>query len=215
MAVVTGGDGQVTLGNTIMKADAQKIRRLLEGKVLVGFAGSAADASPCWSGSRPSSRTSRQRAAGRHRAGQGVADRPGAAAAGGHAVVADARHTLLVSGTGDVIQPTDGILGIGSGGNYALAAARALLKHTDLSAARSCASRWRSPPDRHLHQPNMTGGGAAVRDLTPRQIVAELDRTSSASTTPSGPWRSPSATAGGGSSFPTRCGRRSRPRTSS
>ena len=61
--------------------------------------------------------------------------------------VVDARHTLLVTGTGDVIQPTDGVLGIGSGGNYAVAAARALVAHSrSVGRARSSASRWRSPP---------------------------------------------------------------------
>ena len=143
-----GGDGQVTLGTSIMKADAVKIRRLLDGKVITGFAGSAADAFALlerfeaklkdYPGNVPRAATELAKDWRTDR----VLRRLEALLA-----VVDARHTLLVTGTGDVIQPTDGVLGIGSGGNYAVAAARALLAHRDLSAGRDRPrSRWRSPP---------------------------------------------------------------------
>jgi ATP-dependent HslUV protease subunit HslV len=130
-----GGDGQVTLGSSIMKADANKVRRLADGRVLTGFAGSAADAFALlerfearlkdFPGNVPRAATELAKDWRTDR----VLRRLEALLA-----VVDARHTLLVTGTGDVIQPTDGVLGIGSGGNYAVAAARALLAHTELSA---------------------------------------------------------------------------------
>ena len=134
--VAIGGDGQVTLDTAIMKADSVKIRPLLDGKVLCGFAGGGADAFALlerfeaklkdFPANVPRAATElakewrTDRALRRLQALLAVVDR---------------NHTLLVSGTGDVIQPTDGILGIGSGGNYAVAAARALVAHADLSAS--------------------------------------------------------------------------------
>lgn len=130
-----GGDGQVTLGNAIMKADATKIRRLADGRVLCGFAGASADAFALlerfetklkdYPSNMPRAATELAKDWRTDR----VLRRLEALLA-----VSDARHTLLVSGTGDVIQPTDGIVGIGSGGHYAIAAARALVAHSDLSA---------------------------------------------------------------------------------
>jgi ATP-dependent HslUV protease subunit HslV len=135
-AVAMGGDGQVTLGTAIMKADAQKIRKLLDGRVLCGFAGSSADAFALM-----------------ERFDQHLKDSPNNITRAATELakqwrmdkalrqlealltVTDGKHTLLISGTGDVIQPTDGIVAIGSGGNYATAAARALKQHTQLSAA--------------------------------------------------------------------------------
>jgi ATP-dependent HslUV protease subunit HslV len=87
--VAIGGDGQVTVGATVMKQQSNKIRKLYKDSVLVGFAGSAADAFS---------------------------------------------HALIISGTGDVIEPDDGIVAVGSGGSFALAAARMLVKHTKLDA---------------------------------------------------------------------------------
>jgi ATP-dependent HslUV protease, peptidase subunit HslV len=107
--VAIGGDGQVTLGQVVMKSDAHKIRRLHGGKVVVGFAGASADAFALL-----------ERFEAKLKDFQGSVDRD---------------SLLMLSGTGDVIQPTDGVAGIGSGGAYALAAARALLKHSTLSAA--------------------------------------------------------------------------------
>jgi ATP-dependent HslUV protease subunit HslV len=134
--VAIGGDGQVTLGTTVMKGDAVKIRRLSDGKVVTGFAGSSADAFALlerfegklkdYPGNMPRAATELAKEWRTDR----VLRRLEALLA-----VVDAKHTLLVTGTGDVIQPTDGVLGIGSGGPYAIAAARALVAHSSLSAA--------------------------------------------------------------------------------
>ena len=133
--VAMGGDGQVTLGSSIMKADATKIRRLLDDKVLCGFAGSSADSFALlerfeaklkdFPANMPRAATELAKDWRMDRALRRLE---------AMLIVADDSHTLLVSGTGDVIQPTDGIVAIGSGGNYALAAARALTSHTSLSA---------------------------------------------------------------------------------
>lgn len=133
--VAVGGDGQVTLGTTVMKADAVKVRKLLDGQVLVGFAGSAADGFALlerFEGKLKDHPNNLPRAA-TELAKLWRTDRA-LRRLEALLVVADARHSLLVSGMGDVIQPTDGILTAGSGGGYALAAARALLANTDLPA---------------------------------------------------------------------------------
>jgi ATP-dependent HslUV protease subunit HslV len=131
-----GGDGQVTLGAVVMKADAHKIRRLHNGQVLVGFAGAAADAFALI-----------ERFEGKLKDFQGSVPRAATELAKdwrtdrvlrrleAMMLVLDRDNLLLVSGTGDVIQPSDGIAAIGSGGTYALAAARALAGHTSLQAA--------------------------------------------------------------------------------
>jgi ATP-dependent HslUV protease subunit HslV len=133
--VAMGGDGQVTLGQTVIKGDAMKIRRLMEGKVMVGFAGAAADAFALMERFESKLKDYPQNVprAATELAKEWRMDRA-LRRLEAMIAVADARHTLLVSGTGDVIQPTDGILGIGSGGNFALAAARALVAHSQLSA---------------------------------------------------------------------------------
>ncbi len=133
--VAIGGDGQVTMNTSVMKSDAHKIRPLLGGKVWCGFAGSTADAFALmerfdgmlkdFPGNLPKAAT--------ELAKQWRTDRAMRRLEALMAVV-DPDHTLLLSGTGDVIQPTDGILGIGSGGSYATAAARALVRHSTLSA---------------------------------------------------------------------------------
>lgn len=134
--VAIGGDGQVSLGNTIMKADAMKIRRLMEGKVITGFAGASADAFALLERFEAKLRDfpSNVPRAATELAKEWRTDRALRRLEALLAVV-DSRHTLLVSGTGDVIQPTDGVLGIGSGGNFAVAAARALVAHSSLDAA--------------------------------------------------------------------------------
>ena len=132
--VVVAGDGQVTLGQTIMKANARKVRRLGKGDVIAGFAGATADAFALF-----------------ERLEAKLEQHPGNLARAcvelakdwrterylrrleAMMVVADATTTLILSGTGDVVEPEDGVAGIGSGGPYALAAARALLP-LDLSA---------------------------------------------------------------------------------
>ena len=134
--VALGGDGQVTHGNTIMKSDTRKIRWMLEKKVLVGFAGSTADAFTLierfearlkdFPGNIPRAATELARDWRTDR----ILRRLEAMM-----VAVDADHTLLITGQGDVVQPTDGVVGIGSGGPYAVAAARALARHSDLSAA--------------------------------------------------------------------------------
>jgi ATP-dependent HslUV protease subunit HslV len=134
--VALGGDGQVTMGQTVVKSDAVKIRRLMDGNVLVGFAGAAADAFALME--RLEAKLKDYPANVPRAATELAKDwRMDRALRRLEALVAvvDAKNTLLVSGTGDVIQPSDGILGIGSGGNYALAAARALVAHSSLSAA--------------------------------------------------------------------------------
>lgn len=131
-----GCDGQVTLGTAVVKADAVKIRRLMENQVLCGFAGSSADAFALlerfeaklkdFPRNIPRAATELAKEWRMDRALRRLE---------ALMAVADARHMLLVGGTGDVIQPSDGIIGIGSGGQYALAAARALVAHGDLTAA--------------------------------------------------------------------------------
>jgi ATP-dependent HslUV protease subunit HslV len=134
--VAMGGDGQVTLGSAIMKADAVKIRRLMDGSVLCGFAGGSADAFALLERFEAKLR---EHPANVPRAATELAKewRTDRALRRLEALltVADRKFTLLVSGTGDVIQPSDGMVGIGSGGNYALAAARALAAHSPLDAA--------------------------------------------------------------------------------
>jgi ATP-dependent HslUV protease subunit HslV len=132
---VVAGDGQVSLGETVVKGSARKVRRMAEGAVVGGFAGSAADGIALF-----------ERLEGKLREHGGNLRRGAVEMAKdwrtdrvlrrleAMLVVADARQTYLLSGNGDVIEPDDGIAAIGSGGSYALAAARALLGHSDLSA---------------------------------------------------------------------------------
>jgi ATP-dependent HslUV protease subunit HslV len=131
-----GGDGQVTLGQVVMKGDAHKIRRLHGGKVIVGFAGASADAFALlerfeaklkdYQGSVPRAATELAKDWRMDRNLRRLE---------AMVIAMDNTHLLMVSGTGDVIQPTDGIAAIGSGGAYALAAARALMGHTPLAPA--------------------------------------------------------------------------------
>src|SRR5687768_17858272 len=133
--VALGGDGQVTVGQTVMKSNAQKVRSLRGGKLVAGFAGAAADAFTLFEKFEEKLEkypTNLQRAAvelAKDWRSDRVLRRLEALLA-----VADANHGFIISGTGDIIEPDDGILAIGSGGPYALAAARALVAHTDLPA---------------------------------------------------------------------------------
>ena len=131
-----GGDGQVTLGNSIMKADAKKIRRLMEDRVLVGFAGGTADAFALVERFEVKLKDFPENVprAAIELAKEWRTDRVLRRLEAVMAVV-DADNTLLLTGNGDVIQPSDGIVGIGSGGSYAIAAARALVAHSSLDAA--------------------------------------------------------------------------------
>ncbi len=133
--VVIAGDGQVTLGNTIMKATARKVRRMGDGKIIAGFAGSAADGMALF-----------EKLEAKLKEANGNLTRAAVELAKDWRMdralrrlealllVADAERTLLLTGTGDVIEPDEGVVAIGSGGPYATAAARALLRHTQLSA---------------------------------------------------------------------------------
>ena len=130
-----GGDGQVTLGDSIVKAGAAKIRRLFEGAVLTGFAGSSADAFALLERFEAKLKDYPENVprAATELAKEWRTDRA-LRRLEALLAVADARNVLLVTGGGDVIQPDDGVLGIGSGGNYAVAAARALVAHSGLTA---------------------------------------------------------------------------------
>ena len=137
--VAVAGDGQVTLGDMVMKHHAKKVRKLYQGKIIVGFAGSAADALTLF-----------ERLEAKLEKHQGNLTRSVVELAKDWRtdkilrrleallLAVDAGGALLVSGTGDVIEPDEGVMAIGSGGPYALAAARALLAHTSLSAADIC-----------------------------------------------------------------------------
>jgi len=130
-----GGDGQVTLGETVFKRNANKIRKLYNGKIVAGFAGSAADAFALFDRfeeklERYSGNLSK---AAVELAKDWRTDRYLRRLEAMLAVM-DSKHLLIISGNGDVIEPDDGIVAIGSGGSYALAAARALVQKTDLSA---------------------------------------------------------------------------------
>lgn len=130
-----GGDGQVTLGDTVMKSSAQKVRKIRDGKVLAGFAGSVADAFTLFEKFEeklerfPANISRAAVELAKDWRSDRVLRRLEALLA-----VANREHMYLLSGNGDVIEPDDEIVAIGSGGSYALAAARALKAHSDLSA---------------------------------------------------------------------------------
>jgi ATP-dependent HslUV protease subunit HslV len=133
--VALAGDGQVTLGDTVMKSGARKVRRLFNGTILAGFAGASADAFSLLS-----------RFEGKLEQYHGNLERAAIELSKewrtdkilrhleALLIVADGKHSFLLSGNGDVIAPDGGVLAIGSGGAYALAAARALAENTDLGA---------------------------------------------------------------------------------
>ncbi|MGN7612192.1 ATP-dependent protease subunit HslV [Magnetococcales bacterium HHB-1] len=133
--IAMGGDGQVSLGNTVIKSNARKVRRLHDGKVLAGFAGSTADAFTLFDrfDGKLSKHGGNLTRAAVELAKDWRTDRM-LRRLEAMLAVADKQSSLLISGTGDVLEPEEGILSIGSGSPYALSAARALLRHTDLSA---------------------------------------------------------------------------------
>ncbi|MGA1868797.1 MAG: ATP-dependent protease subunit HslV [bacterium] len=133
--VAIAGDGQVSLGDTIIKHNAQKIRRLYKGQIIVGFAGSVADAFALFSrfeGKIEEFKGNLKRAAV-EMAKEWRTDKLLRRLEALLAIV-NKEHSLILSGNGDVIDPEDGIIGIGSGGAYARSAAKALLEHTDMTA---------------------------------------------------------------------------------
>lgn len=133
--VVLGGDGQVSLGNTVMKGNARKVRRLYHDQVMAGFAGSTADAFTLFEKfegylNKHSGHLTRSAV---ELAKEWRSDRA-LRRLEAMLVVADKETSLIISGNGDVVEPEHGIIAIGSGGNYAIAAARALYDNTELSA---------------------------------------------------------------------------------
>lgn len=135
--VALGGDGQVTVGQTVMKSDARKVRVLDGGKVLTGFAGSAADAFALLDRFEEKLKESQGQVkkAAVDLAKDWRTDRVLRRLEALIAVV-DRRTSLVISGSGDVIEPEDGVIGIGSGGSYAASAAKALLRHAPHLGAR-------------------------------------------------------------------------------
>jgi ATP-dependent HslUV protease subunit HslV len=131
--VALGGDGQVSVGETIMKSNAQKVRTLAGGKLLAGFAGAAADAFTLFEKfedklkRHPGNLSKAAVELAKDWRSDRVLRRLEALLA-----VTDAERSFVISGNGDIIEPDDGIVAIGSGGSYALAAARALIENTDL-----------------------------------------------------------------------------------
>jgi len=131
--VALGGDGQVTLGNIVVKASARKVRRLHNGKVIAGFAGGTADAFTLFErfDSKLEKHPGNLMRAAVELAKDWRTDRM-LRRLEAMLAVADKSHSLIITGNGDVLEPEDGLLAIGSGGAYAQAAARALLDNTDL-----------------------------------------------------------------------------------
>ena len=191
-SVVIGGDGQVSIGQTIVKANAKKVRRLGKGEVIGGFAGATADAFTLF-----------ERLEAKLEQYPGQLTRAAVELAKdwrtdrylrrleAMMIVADAQVSLVLTGTGDVLEPEAGVMGIGSGGNYALAAARALIDgpldaeaivrkawtSPPTSASTPTAlSRWRSSDAACCARPPRGPNTALMTDFSPREIVSELDR---------------------------------------
>ncbi|MGH9394025.1 MAG: ATP-dependent protease subunit HslV [Terriglobales bacterium] len=171
-SVVLAGDGQVTLGDAVIKHHARKIRRLYSGKILAGFAGSTADAFSLFS--RFESKLE-QYHGNLSRASVELAKEWRTDRALRHLeallVVSDASGTYLLSGQGDVIEPDDGICAIGSGGSFALAAARALLSHTQLPARTIAEEALRIAADICIY---------TNRDITVEELAAPAPETAPA-----------------------------------
>jgi ATP-dependent HslUV protease subunit HslV len=144
--VAIGGDGQVTLGNIVIKGTARKVRRLYHGKVLAGFAGATADAFTLF-----------ERFEAKLEKHQGHLTRAAVELTKdwrtdrvlrkleAMLAVADATTSLIITGNGDVLEPEDGVIAIGSGGAYAQSAAKALIDNTDLTAEQIVRKSLRSP----------------------------------------------------------------------
>jgi ATP-dependent HslUV protease subunit HslV len=133
--MVMAGDGQVSIGNTVMKQGARKVRRIYDGKVIAGFAGASADAFTLFD---KFEKQLEQHSGNLRRAAVELAkdwrtDRV-LRRLEALLIAADREAMLVLSGSGDIIEPDDNVIAIGSGGNYALAAARVLIKHTQLDA---------------------------------------------------------------------------------
>lgn len=155
---VLAGDGQVTLGNTVLKHSARKIRRLYNESILAGFAGSAADSFALF-----------QRFESKLEQYRGNLERAAVELARdwrtdrilrrleAMLIVADKTHTFLLSGTGDLIEPDDGIVAVGSGGPFAMSAARALARHSQLDARQIAEEAMKIAADICIYtNPNLT-----------------------------------------------------------
>ncbi|MGH7832799.1 MAG: ATP-dependent protease subunit HslV [Candidatus Binatia bacterium] len=133
--VAVAGDGQVSMGQTVLKHSANKVRRLYNNRVIAGFAGATADAFTLFEKfeAKLEQFNGNLKRAAVELAKDWRTDRV-LRRLDALLIIADTEHSLVVSGAGDVIEPDDGVIAIGSGGNYALAAARVLIKHTELDA---------------------------------------------------------------------------------
>jgi ATP-dependent HslUV protease, peptidase subunit HslV len=160
--VVMAGDGQVTLGESVVKHSAKKIRRLYEEKVIAGFAGSTADAFSLFSRFENKLQEHHGNLA---RSAVELAKEWRTDRALRHLdallLVADLKSTFLLSGHGDIIEPDDGIVAIGSGGSFALAAARALMKNTKMSAREIVAEAMRIASEICIY----TNGNFTIEEL--------------------------------------------------
>ena len=211
--VAIGGDGQVTLGNIVVKGTARKVRKLYHGKVLAGFAGATADAFTLF-----------ERFEAKLEKHQGhlvraaieltkdwrtdrVLRRLEAMLA-----VADREASLIITGNGDVLEPEHGVVTIGSGGAYAQAAALALLHHTELPAETIVRRSLEIAGELCIY----TNMNHTIETLPgrPKRSLPNWTGTSSASPRPSAPWRLRCATAGAANRSSPACAPRSRPKTS-
>ena len=219
--VVIAGDGQVTMGQTVVKSTPRNCAGSAGGAVIAGFAGATADAITLF-----------ERLEGKLEQYSGQLSRACVELAKdwrtdrylrrleAMMAVADKNVSLILSGTGDVLEPEDGLIGIGSGGSYALAAARALIEIDGLDAEDDSAPRD-GHRRRHLHlyqrQDHLRENGLLTRRCPPSARARSFPSStalSSASMTPSAPSRSRCATAGAASSWHPNCARRCCPRTS-
>jgi ATP-dependent HslUV protease, peptidase subunit HslV len=214
--VVIGGDGQVSMGNTVMKGNARKVRRLYNGRVLAGFAGGTADAFTLFElFEAQAGQALRQPGAGGGRTGQGLAHRPHAAAPRGPA--GGRRPRRLADHLRQRRRHRAGgrLIAIGSGGPFAQSAARALIENTDLEAreivdkalgiaADICIYTNTTSPSRNSTPPpgECNHRRYPMSNMTPREIVQELDKHIVGQPTPSAPSRSRCATAGAACSSP-------------
>ena len=133
--VAIGGDGQVSMGNTVMKSNARKVRRLYHGRVIAGFAGGTADAFTLFELFEAQlEKYQGQLARAAVELAKAWRTERSLRRLEALLAVADRQHSLIITGNGDVIEPEDALIAIGSGGPYAQAAARAMLAHTDLGA---------------------------------------------------------------------------------
>ena len=216
-SVVMAGDGQVTLGNTVMKHGARKVRRLHNGKILAGFAGASADAFTLFDKfeAKLDQHQGNLTRAAVELAKDWRTDRVLRRLEA--LLLAASRETILVvSGSGDIIEPDEPVTAIGSGGSYALAAARALMAHSQLDAKAIAEEAMRIAATICIY----TNGEITVEELgawsdDPREIVSELDRYIVGQRNAKRPSPSRCATAGAGSRWQRICARRSRRRTSS